>query len=283
MKKIISLGILAIISLATLVGCGEGENTITVVSREDGSGTRGAFVELTGVLESNSDGNSSDKTYEEAIIANKTDSVIATVKQDENAIGYISLGSLNDEVKTVKINGVEVTAENILKGSYEIARPFNIATKGDLTYETMDFISFIMSKQGQGIISESYVPVNLNGEEYVNSGATGKITIGGSTSVAPIMEKLREEYIKINPSVEIEIQSLGSTAGMTGAIEGTFDIGMASRDLRDSELGELNGLVIASDGIAVILNSSNSIDSITTEELRMIYTGEITSWGDIKK
>lgn len=291
MKKIISLILASILMLGTLGGCGKPSGdefntnkTINVVSREDGSGTRGAFVEIVGILEKDSNGNEVDRTYEEAIIQNSTDGVMTTVSGDKYSIGYISLGSLNDSVKGVKIQGIEVNAENVQNGSYKIARPFNIAYKGELSPLAKDFVDFILSAEGQEIVVKGkYVQIGTNLPSYTASGQAGNLVIAGSTSVSPIMEKLAEAYQTINSGVNIEIQSTGSSAGMQSAIEGTADIGMASRDLKASELEVLTHQTIAMDGIAVITSNENSITDLTLEQVKSIYTGEITKWNEIVK
>lgn len=254
---------------------------ITVISREDGSGTRGAFVELFGVEEKDASGNKVDRTTEEAVIANKTDVVLTNVAGDEAAIGYISLGSLNDTVKALKIDGTEPTAENVKSGTYKIARPFNIATKGEPTGVAKDFIAFILSKEGQAVVSGGYIPVNDAAEAFVSDGSTGSITVGGSSSVAPVMEKLIEAYQAVNTGAKIELQSSDSTAGMTGAMDGTFAIGMASRELKDTESAELTATVIAQDGIAVIVNAQNPLSDLTSAQVKSIYTGETLDWENV--
>lgn len=257
------------------------EGTITVISREDGSGTRGAFVELTGVEKKNDAGEKEDFTTVEAVIASKTDAVLTNVAGDEMAIGYISMGSMNDTVKAVNVNGVEATTENVKNGSYSIARPFNIATKADVSAATADFISFMLSAQGQEIVAGSYITVNDAAPEYTASDISGKITISGSSSVSPLMEKLAEAYKELNPQVEIELNTTDSTGGMNDAANGVSDIGMASRDLKDSESAQLTGTTIAMDGIAVIVNNSNPAESLTVEQICSIYTGEVTDWEEI--
>lgn len=256
---------------------------ITVVSREDGSGTRGAFVELTGVEEKDADGNKVDRTTEDAIIANSTDVVMTQVAGNESAIGYISLGSLNDTVKALNVDGVEASVDNIKAGTYSVARPFNIAVKEGLSAQSQDFINFIMSTEGQKVVEDNkYIPSD-NTESYTASGASGKIVVAGSSSVTPVMEKLAEAYKALNPDVTIEVQQSDSTSGMKAALEGTCDIGMASRDLKDSELeGGLTPTAIAMDGIAVIVNNQNGLQNITMDQIKGIFTGEITSWGDVQ-
>lgn len=259
---------------------GEGlTGPITVVSREDGSGTRGAFVEIVGV----EDENGNDMTVGSAIIGNGTDQVMTTVQGAADAIGYISLGSLNDTVKALQIDGVDATDDLIKEGQYPIARPFNVATKGELSEIAQDFLDFVMSAEGQAIASDGYISVDDNAAAYeAKEGLSGNIQVGGSTSVAPLMEKMAEEYMTLNPDVTIDIQSTGSTAGMTGAIDGTLEIGMASRELTDEENAELDGLVIANDGIAVIVNNDNPLTDISLENVKGIFLGEIVNWEDVQ-
>ena len=294
MKKILSLLLSLGVMTSVLAGCSGGsDNTdkkafnldedITVISREDGSGTRGAFIELMGIEEKGSDGTKVDKTTKEADVVSKTDLVLTKVASDEYSIGYISLGSLKDTVKALKVNGTEASAENIKNGSFKVSRPFNIATKGDVSEVTKDFIDFILSKEGQEVVSNGYIKINDNAEAYAGNKPSGKIVVAGSSSVNPIMEKLKEAYLKINTKATIEIQASDSTAGMTGAIEGTCDIGMASRELKDSEKASLTATPIALDGIAVIVNTKNTIDDITSENIKNIYIGEFTTWSDVAK
>lgn len=262
---------------------GGASGSITVVSREDGSGTRGAFIELLGIEEKNADGEKEDMTTEAAKITNSTSVMITTVESDVNAIGYISLGSLNEAVTAVRVDGVEATAENVAAGTYKVQRPFNIATKDGLSDAAQDFINFIMSKDGQAVVEENgYIAVGEQ-PEYEASGAEGKIVVAGSSSVTPVMEKLKEAYIAVNPKAEIEVQQSDSTTGMQSAVDGLCDIGMASRELKDSELeAGLTPLVIAQDGIAVIVNNGSGVADLTSEQIKAIYTGEITAWEDVK-
>ena len=256
---------------------------INVVSREDGSGTRGAFIELFGVEEKNDAGEKIDNTTDEAIITNSTDVMLTTVAGDEYSIGYVSLGSLNDSVKAVSIDGAEATVDNIKSGNYTIARPFNIATKGTPSDVAQDFINFIMSADGQAVISDNkYFPVDDCAAAFESNGASGKIVVAGSSSVTPVMEKLKEAYAAVNSGAEIEIQESDSTTGMTAAMDGTCDIGMASRELKDSETeGGLTATVIAMDGIAVIVNNDNPTADLSKDTVKGIYTGEITSWDGV--
>ncbi len=290
MKKILKVLSSSVLALSLLTGCGGGKSTeefdvnneIQVVTREDGSGTRGAFIELTGVETKDSEGNKQDMTYEEAIIGNKTDMIMTTVAGNDYAIGYISVGALNDTVKMIKVDGVMPTSETVNDGSYVIARPFNVATKGEVIELTQDFINFMLSTEGQKISGNKYIAVS-EGAQYTPSGLSGTISVGGSTSVAPLVEEMKDAYEKLNSEITIEIQSLGSTAGMTGAMEGTFDIGMASRNLKDSEKAELDYQPIAKDAIGIVVNKSNtSIEDITLEKVRQIFTGEVTEWSSLK-
>ena len=296
MKKSVSLLLAGLMLCGALTGCGGNNNTaentdsqteqtsestgtsgaIHVVSREDGSGTRGAFVELTGVEDDNG-----DNTTVEAEIANRTDAVLTTVAGNEAAIGYVSLGSLNDTVKAVTVDGVEATVDNVKSGDYTLSRPFNIATKGEPTGVAADFINFIMSADGQAIVGEDYITVNDNAEAFTSDGSSGHITVGGSSSVSPVMEQLIEAYKAVNPNAQIDLQTSDSTSGMTGAMDGTFAIGMASRELKDEEAAELTGTAIALDGIAVIVNTGNTVDNLTMDQIRSIYVGETTDWADV--
>lgn len=256
---------------------------ITVVSREDGSGTRGAFIELLGIEEKDANGEKMDMTTEDAKITNSTSVMMTTVEGDVNAIGYISLGSLNESVTAVKVDGAEATADNVAAGTYKVQRPFNIATNGTPSEAAQDFINFIMSKEGQAVVVDNgYIAVG-DQPEYEAGNAEGKIVVAGSSSVTPVMEKLKEAYAAVNPKVEIEVQQSDSTTGMQSAIDGLCDIGMASRELKDSETeAGLTATVIAQDGIAIIVNNGSGIKELTSEQIKSIYTGEITTWEDIK-
>jgi len=255
---------------------------ITVISRESGSGTRGAFVELLGIEEKDEDGNKKDRTTDEAVISNSTSVVMASVAANPYAIGYISLGSLNDTVKAVKVDGVEATVDNIKNGSYIVSRPFNIATKESVSELAKDFINFILSTEGQKIVEDNgYISVSAV-ENFVSTKLSGKIVVAGSSSVTPVMEKLKEAYLKVNPNAEIEIQLSDSSTGMNSAINGTCDIGMASRELKGSELEKgLIPTVIAMDGIAVIVNNENPVDNLANEQIKDIYTGKVQHWSEI--
>ena len=256
--------------------------TINVISREQGSGTRSAFTELTGVLVKDGD-KEVDNTYAEAAVQSSTDAVLTTVENDKASIGYISLGSLNDTVKAVKVEGVEATPENIKSGDYKLARPFNVAYKADVDAKAKDLITFIMSDEGQKICEEEGYVGDATGAAYEATDNDAHITIAGSTSVSPLMEKLAEAYKAKNPKVQIDIQSNGSSAGMTAAMEGTAQLGMASRELKDEEKKALEFTVIARDGIAVIVNNENGCENLTMDQLKQIFTGELTDWAEASK
>lgn len=255
---------------------------INVVSREDGSGTRGAFIELTGVEEKDADGNKVDNTTTDAAITNNTSVMLTTVKGDSYAIGYISLGSLNSEVKALNVDGIKATAENVKSGDYTLSRPFNIVTKGDVSDVAQDFINYIMSDDGQKVIvDEGYVDVASG--SFESTQAEGKIVVAGSSSVSPVMEKLKEAYASVNPNASIEIQTSDSTTGVESTINGICDIGMASRELKDSETEQgVEATVIAMDGIAVIVNNDNPLENITKDQIKAIYVGDLTKWDEVK-
>ena len=280
MKKFAAIFMCAALAVGALSGCSSNENSstadnstagnpISVVTREDGSGTRGAFVELFGIEDA--DGN--DAITQSAEISNSTSVVMTTVAGNPDAIGYISLGSLDDTVKALEIDGVAATVENINNGTYKVYRPFNIVTKEGLSETAQDFVNFITSEQGQAIVAEDYISVENSGS-YTPSGKTGTVTVSGSSSVTPVMQVLKEEYEALNPDVTIELQQSDSTTGVNDAIAGTSDIGMASRALKDSELEQgVVGTVIANDGIAVIVNNENTVTGLTSEQVKGIYLG----------
>ena len=254
---------------------------ISVYSREDGSGTRGAFIELFGIEEKDANGDKVDMTTPSAAITNSTSVMMTSVSGDENGIGYISLGSLNDTVKALSIDGAEATAENVKNGEYKVSRPFNIVTKDGMSDVAQDFVDYIMSAEGQKVVEDNgCISVADSAGSYTASGATGKIVIAGSSSVTPVMEKLSEAYKALNPDVTIEVNQSDSTTGVNMAAEGTCDIGMVSRELKDSESG-VKATVIAQDGIAVIVNPDASIDELTSDQVKGIYTGELTTWEDV--
>lgn len=288
--KVISIGAATVFCCMLMVSCGNTGDTagapggeITVISREDGSGTRGAFIELFKIEES-INGEKVDKTTDRADITNSTSVMMTSIAGNKNAIGYISMGSLNDSVKALKIDGAEATAENIKTGTYKVSRPFNIVTKDEVSDAAQDFIAFIQSSDGQKVVEDNGYISERNTGAYAGTRPSGKIVVSGSSSVTPIMEKLKEAYTSINPSVTIEVQQSDSTTGVNNAIDGVCDIGMASRELKASE--EEKGVVstiIALDGIAVIMNNDSRIDSITSEQVRKIYTGEITDWEELNE
>ncbi|HOP83268.1 MAG TPA: extracellular solute-binding protein [Ruminococcus bromii] len=300
-KKITATALFGVLAVSAFAGCGgagsssngssdtgsdaakfDASKTISVVTREEGSGTRDAFTELTGVLVKDGD-NKTDNTTTSAVTINSTEAVITNVKDNEAAIGYISLGSLNDTVKALKIGGVEATADNVKSGDYAVSRPFNIAYKGELSDVAQDFVDYIMSSDGQKIVSDNgYVTVSENAA-YSGKKPSGKISVAGSSSVSPVMEKLAEAYQKVNTNAKVEIQTSDSSAGMQSAMGGTCDIGMASRDLKDEEKSTLKVETIAKDGIAVIVNNANTCDDLTLDQVKSIYTGETTVWSDIIK
>ena len=254
---------------------------VSVYSREDGSGTRGAFIELFGIEEKDANGDKVDLTTPTAAITNSTSVMMTSVAGDPNGIGYISLGSLNNTVKALSIDGAEATAENVKSGTYKVARPFNIVTKDGVSDVAQDFIDYIMSSDGQKVVEENgCISVADNAGSYKASGKSGKIVIAGSSSVTPVMEKLAEAYKALNPDVAIEVNQSDSTTGVNMATEGTCDIGMVSRELKDSESG-VKATVIAQDGIAVIVNPDASIDELTSDQVKGIYTGELTTWEDV--
>ena len=289
MKKIFSTILVSSLMLAGLTGCGGNSTTeikepITVVSREDGSGTRGAFVELFGIEQKNEQGEKVDYTTVEASITNSTSVMLTTIAGNKNAIGYISLGSLNDTVKAIAINGAYASVENIKNGSYQAARPFNIATLAEVSVVAEDFIDYIMSAEGQAIVEEAgYISIAEQAEHYQGGAVSGKVVVAGSSSVTPVMEKLAEAYEQANTGVTVEIQQSDSTTGMNFTIDGVCDIGMASRALKESEIAKgLIGLPIAMDGIAVIVNNDNAVEGLTDEQVKQIFMGEVTDWSQLQ-
>lgn len=285
MKRIIAAAVSVIILLSVLAGCGGGgfdpAGDITVISREEGSGTRGAFIELFGVEEKDADGNKTDKTVATADINDSTGLVLTGVASNQNAIGYVSLGAMNDTVKALKIDGTEATVENIKSGTYKISRPFNIAAKPGMSELAQDFVDFILSAEGRAVVEDKgYIAVS-EAPAYAGAKPSGKIVVAGSSSVSPLMEKLREAYLLINTNATVEVQQSDSTTGMNSAVEGICDIGMASRELKDSELeAGLVPVVIALDGLAVIVNPANTAEELTVQQVKDIYTGIITNWSE---
>ena len=304
MKKTVCLLLAGLMTIGALTGCGssaddkkddsakteatgdkksDGFDTssdITVVSREDGSGTRGAFIELFGVQQEEN-GEKVDMTTEEAVIANSTAVMMTTVAGDDYAIGYASLGSLDDTTKALKVDGVEPSVDTIKDGSYKISRPFNIATKDNVSDVAQDFINYIMSDDGQKVIEDNGY-ISVSDGKFESNGAKGKIVVAGSSSVTPVMEKLKEAYTAANSGAEIEIQESDSTTGMTDAAAGTSDIGMASRELKDSETEQgLTATTIAMDGIAVVVNLDNPTANLTSDQVKGVYVGDVTSWDEL--
>lgn len=290
---------MSVMCMGTMVACGSSgsasndsktgsagssskSQTITVVSREDGSGTRGAFIELFGIEEKDASGKKVDNTTDDATITNSTEVMMTTVAGDEAAIGYTSLGALNSSIKALKVDGAEATAANVKSGTYKISRPFNIATKGTVSEVTQDFINYILSEDGQKIVESNGYISQGNSGAFTSNGASGKIVVAGSSSVTPVMEKLKEAYTAVNSGAEIEIQESDSTTGMTDAAAGTSDIGMASRELKDSETEQgLTATTIAMDGIAVVVNLDNPTANLTSDQVKGVYVGDVTSWDEL--
>ena len=300
LKKFITVVAMTAMVGTLAVGCGKSDskdnssdkksesswdssNDITILSREDGSGTRGAFIELFGI-EEEKNGEKVDMTTDEAQITNSTSVMMTTVAGDDYSIGYVSLGSLDDSVKALKIDGAEATAENIKAGKYKVSRPFNIAVKKDMKNEVAkDFINYVMSEEGQKIVSDNgYIPVD-GAKPYSGKEVSGKVVVGGSSSVSPVMEKLIEGYKAVNSKANVELQTTDSTTGMTSTIDGSYDIGMASRDLKDDEAAKLQNTVIATDGIAVIVNENNTTDELSADQVKTIYTGDAATWDEVVK
>ena len=270
--------------LGLLVSCVFGgvlmAQDIFPISREMGSGTRGAFVEIFGI-QKEVRSKKVDATTQKAEVTNSTGVMMTTVANSANSIGYISLGSLNDTIKAVSIDGVSPSVQNINNKTYGISRPFNVVTK-TMNPVIEDFLKYALSKEAKGIVEKAgYISVAK--DSYVSTKPSGKIIIAGSSSVTPLMEKLKESYEKINPNVEIEIQQSDSTTGVNSVVEGIADIGMASREIKESELKKgINTQVLAIDGLAVIVNKENPISNLKKEDVRKIFLGEITSWEQVK-
>lgn len=290
-KKILTIALAAACTLGTFTGCSgssdgsfDASREIGVISRENGSGTRSAFIELFGIEQKNEAGEKVDYTTQKAVITDKTAVMMTTVAGDMYSIGYLSLGSLNDTVKAVRIDGADATVANIKSGTYKVARPFNVAVRDELSASAADFLAFILSTEGQQVIEDNkYIPLD-GAEAYSGEGPTEKIIVAGSSSVTPVMEKLKEAYLALYPDAEIEIQQSDSSTGVANAIDGTCDIGMASRDLKDSEIEKgVHAEVIAIDGIAVIVNNNSAVNELTSEQVKQIFTGEASVWSDIVK
>jgi len=284
MKKLLAMTAALLLTLGLAACAGKASNDIVVVSREDGSGTRGAFIELFGVQQKDGNGEKIDHTTLDAEFVNGTSVVIETVASNEDAIGYISLGSLNDTVKALQIDGADATVENIKSGEYKIARPFNIATQPEISEAAQAFIDFILSAEGQAVIEDNhYISSVDNPQPYAGGSLAGKVVVAGSSSVTPVMEKLKEAYAAFNPEADIEIQLSDSSTGVNMAIDGSCDIGMASRELKDSELEKgVTPTVIALDGIAIVVNNNNALGGLTTDQVRAVYMGEITDWSELQ-
>lgn len=281
MKKILSIATLFAVILTALCACGKSSgSTISVITREEGSGTRGAFVELLGIV----DGDGNDNIVKTAEATNSTSVMMTTVAGNKNAIGYVSLGSLSSDVKAIKVDGAEPTVANIEAGTYKVARPFNLVYNDDkLSDVAADFVKFIMSSEGQAIVTKKgYISVKTS-DSYKSSGLTGTVVLDGSTSVGPLMDAIADEYKKLNPYVKVQIQQTGSSAGINSAIEGVCDIGMSSRELKSSESAKIKAHKMATDGIAVIVNNSNTVDGLASEQIKSIFLGETTSWDGLAK
>lgn len=258
----------------------DASSDIHVITREDGSGTRTAFTEIAGVVDENDD----DIITPTATVQNGTNAVMQGVAGDVYSIGYISLGSLNDSVKAVSVNGVAAEADLVASGEYEVARNFNVTYGGELSEVAQDFWDFMFSAQGQELaVDEGYVAADASAPEYEAKGLSGDITIVGSTSVEPVIEAMSEAYRELNPDVSIDITAPGSGAGVTAAIDGTADIGMASRELSDEEQDQVTETAaIAVDGIAVIVHNDNPLEDLSLEDIAGIYLGDLTSWNGVQ-
>ncbi len=283
LKKVLIVCLSMVMLCGMFTACGGSDDTISVISREEGSGTRGAFVELFGIEQKDADGNKVDYTVETAEITNSTSVMMQTVAGNEAAIGYISLGSLDDTVKALKVDGVDASIDNVKSGDYKVSRPFNIVVKEDLSDAAKDFVDYIMSAEGQAIVEgEGYVSQGNEGA-FKGGKVNGEVTVSGSSSVTPVMQKLAEEYQKLNGNVTISVQQSDSTTGVTDAINGISDIGMASRAVSDEELAQgITGKAIALDGIAVIVNLNSAVEEISSASVLGIYTGEIATWADVQ-
>lgn len=291
-NKVLSITALVLMSALAFAGCAkekpsEGDNfdlgkDITVVARDAASGTRGAFHEIMGIIVKEND-TEVDKLVVGALEFDGTDKVITAVEGDKYGIGYISLGSVSDRIKAVSVNGIEPTVENVRGGSYSVSRPFLLVTKGTESELVKDFLKFTESTQGQAITDEmKFIGAADSSEDYTASGMSGTIKVAGSTSVAPLMEKLQEAYKELNPDVVFETQAQGSSQGIKAATDGSYDIGMSSRELKEEEASELNRHVLAIDGIAVIVNNENPKSDLVSEDITNIYIGEITKWNEVK-
>jgi ABC-type phosphate transport system, periplasmic component len=287
MKKVLTSLLVSCLVLIPMVGCADVAfdtgKTVNAITREEGSGTRSAFIELFGLEEKQEDGTKKDLISKGIGVESNTNTILVTVQNDKYAMGYVSMGSLNEDVKALQIDGVEATPENVKDNTYPISRPFNIATKGEAEGIVQDFISFILSSDGQSVVGNSYITIDENAQPYAGDKPSGSVTVGGSSSVAPLMEKLIERYKEMNPNADVQLQISDSSIGMTKTIEGAYDIGMASRELKDSEKSELKEVKIALDGIAVIVNKENTTENLSKEAVGNIYLGKAAVWSDVKK
>ena len=297
MKKTLTGILLFGVLMTALTGCGnkpdsnpsaapgqssfDTSKTINAYTREPESGTRGAFIELFQLQETQADGTKKDMISKDIGVENNTNTILTTVQNDTYGISYVSMGSLNDNVKALKIDGIDATTANVKNGTYKVSRPFNIAVKGEAKGLTKDFIDFIMSKEGQEVAAKTYIAISESAAPYSGSKPSGTIMVGGSSSVAPLMEKLIERYNEINPNANVQMTVSDSGAGMTQTINGTYDIGMASRELKDSEKAELNDTQIALDGIAVIVNKQNTATNLSSDDVKKIYLGQANVWSDV--
>ncbi len=294
-RKILTIIATALMLALVFVGCTKdqpqteqpakdfnADKDITVVARDAASGTRGAFHEIMKIIQKQGD-KEVDNLVVGALEFDGTDKVITAVEQDKYGIGYISLGSVSERIKAIAVNGAEPTVENVKSGKYSVARPFLMVTKGNESDLVKDFLSFAESTQGQQIVNDkNFISATDQPKEYTASGMTGTIKVAGSTSVAPLMEKIQEAYTELNPDVKFEMQANGSSQGIKAAIDGSYDIGMSSRELKEEESSKLNRHVLAIDGIAVIVNNDNPTNNLAAEDITAIYTGEITVWSEIE-
>lgn len=278
-KKILALSCLSLVALGAQAKSakktkGDG---IVVISRESGSGTRGAFVELFGVEKKDAQGRKVDMTTLDADITNSTQVCLSSVAGNVSAIGYVSLGALNASVKALKIDGAVASAANVKNGSYKISRPFNVVTKEGASDAAREFLRFVMSDAGQAVVEKNgYISVGAQGA-YEKRVTKGKVSVAGSSSVFPVMEKLQEAFASVNPGVTVEVSQSDSTVGIMSAAQGVCDIGMASRDLKAEESG-VSATAIAIDGIAVIVNNARAVDGLSKAQVRDIFCGDITKW-----
>lgn len=279
MKRVITVFTVFLLVVCSFTGCGADNSKINVMTREEGSGTRGAFIELFGIESKNESGEKIDNTTLMAETTNSTSVMITSVASDPTAIGYVSISSLNDSVRALQIDGADATVENIKNKTYKISRPFIVAVKDDISQTALDFLNFIMSDEGQKTVENSgYISQGGSGA-YSGSSPSGSVTVAGSSSVTPVMEKLKEAYAAVNPNAKIIVQQSDSTTGITSVIDGVCDIAMTSRELSKSEISAgLKSITFATDGIAVIVNPQNPVTALTSEEVKAIYTGEKTAW-----